>query len=915
MGNKLPELELLIFSKNYDILLISESWLSPLIADSLILKKSNYSIFRTDRLSRVGGGVCILYKSHLRLQKVQLPNQFSSLEVLICDLSESHKSTNNYRMILCYRPPNTTDAVNDTFIDFLNWSCLNTSKSIILVGDFNYPQIKWKKGEILTENNKSTEFYNTIKNIGLDQLITFPTHAQNFLDLLLCSDKQKVLNICPAPPFSTSDHESFTFELYFNPTYEQELVSRDFMKSNFSAIETHLSTVCWPLIFSNCCNIQQFYEAFLNVMHTLIELHVPNKTINKFTPKFPKNILNLLSKKRKIWRKYKQNSNFKTAYKNVAKQCKQIISDHYSNQELKLLDKNSSLKSFYSFVNKRLNMNKTIPDILSDNVIASEDLVKANAFNKFFSSTFTVDNNIPIIVPPDPCSVNMPKVKFTDDLIVEAIKKLKPSLAVGPDGLCAYFIKKLCHHLVTPLRSIFEVSYNTGQLPSLWSESIVIPLYKKGNQHSVENFRPISLTCTSCKLLESIFNKFIINHLHTNKILKNNQFGFMKNKSCLTQLLTCKNIYSKSLDEKNSLDIIFLDYAKAFDSVVHSKLLSKLFFSGIKNTNLEWIKKFLLNRTQRVKVGSQLSGKQPVLSGVPQGSVLGPTLFLLFINDIVNIVENSQIMLFADDCKIFNTSVNFENLQKDIDKIVIWSKQNQLTISFPKCSVLYLGHSNPKHVYNIEHDAIADAGATFKDLGVFISSNLSSANHCSYVFSKASKVAALITRSFISQNRQLMCRAFKSYVRPILEYCSQVWNPYTLTDIKKVESVQRRFTKKLFPKNVSYEKRLEILNLESLQYRRVLNDIFLTHKIIYGNLLPIEDFYVFNTKNLTRLSAKEIFYIEKFRLDSRKYDFAVRTAKMWNHLPQNIREIQSFGRFKTVLRSVDLRIFLKPLVT
>lgn len=378
-------------------------------------------------------------------------------------------------------------------------------------------------------------------------------------------------------------------------------------------------------------------------------------------------------------------------------------------------------------------------------------------------------------------------------------------------------------------------------------------------------------------------------------------------------MLTCKNIYSKLLDKRNSVDIIFIDFCKAFDTVVHSKLLSKLSNAGIKNTNLNWIKNFLLNRTQRVKVGPQLSRKIPVSSGVPQGSVVGPTLFLLFINDIVESVKNSKIMLFADDLKVFNTSENFDALQNDLDQILMWSKLNQLSISYQKCSVLYMGNSNPKHQYNFEHNLISDAGTACKDLGIFISNNLSSTNHCSYVFSKASKIAALITRSFISQNRQLMCRAFKCYVRPILEYCSQVWNPYTLNNIKRIESVQRRFTKKLFPKTFSYEKRLEILHLETLQYRRLVNDIYLTHHIIHDNLLPIEDFYVPNTKNLsTRLSIKEVFCVENFRLDLRKYDFAVRTAKFWNFLPENIREIRSFSKFKKLLHSVDLKNFIKP---
>ena len=376
--------------------------------------------------------------------------------------------------------------------------------------------------------------------------------------------------------------------------------------------------------------------------------------------------------------------------------------------------------------------------------------------------------------------------------------------------------------------------------------------------------------------------------------------------------LKCKNEWSKHFDGKSPIDVIYLDFSKAFDSVSLEKLLLKLSAYGINGFCLNWIRSFLSNRSQRVKIGQTLSNVVPVTSGVPQGSVLGPTLFLLFINDLCDYFENTtSISLFADDVKLFDLSRNFFALQENLNRIIQWSDIWQLSISLDKCCVLHLGKSNPKNPYFMRDTELPHDITEFKDLGVYITHDLSSNAHCDYITKKSMKTSNLILKAFHSKNTDLLVRAFKTYVRPVLEYSSVVWNPCLLKDIDLVERVQRRFTKCLFrDKTITYKERLALLNLESLELRRLHNDLMMVYSIVKNNILPINDFFTI-VSNTNRASNSCKLYLTRFRCNARKFDLCNRVTDIWNDLPQRIIDSRNVKIFSTHLKQLNLNNFIR----
>jgi ribonuclease P/MRP protein subunit RPP40 len=420
------------------------------------------------------------------------------------------------------------------------------------------------------------------------------------------------------------------------------------------------------------------------------------------------------------------------------------------------------------------------------------------------------------------------------------------------------------------------------------------------------------------RLMESIINNSIVHYLRSNELINDSQHGFLRKRSTCTNLLDSIHDWAVALNYKHSVDVIYIDFRKAFDTVSHPKLISKLESYGFSGFLLHWLKAFLSNRSQSVKVDGHFSSSVSVTSGVPQGSVLGPTLFLLFINDITDQLNNLDVSvkLFADDLKLYSVldvGVSLD-LQRACDLISAWAADWQMQMSIEKCLCLRI--TNKKHHlpnmsdnYTLQTTSLSWS-TEVRDLGVLIDDKLTFNNHVSYIVHKAHVRAGLILRSFSSRNISLLIKAYLTYVRPMLEYCSSVWSPYTLTNINQLESVQRSFTRKLYGLlGFSYSERLLILDLESLQQRRLECDLITLYKLIHGQFTINSDkFFEFCCTTATRGHNLKL-YKPNTSVNAYKYCFPNRCIDAWNSLPIDTVNAQSVAQFKTRLTCTNLRRF------
>lgn len=550
--------------------------------------------------------------------------------------------------------------------------------------------------------------------------------------------------------------------------------------------------------------------------------------------------------------------------------------------------------------------------------IAVDDSEKASLLNEFFASVFTVDDNNNHIFEPR-TNQKKSEVEFTTITVLNALKSLPNKFSRSPDGLPAFLLKQTAFGICEPLSRIFTDSFRTGTLPKIWLTADVCALFKKGQASKPCNYRPVSLTCVCCRVMESIIKQEMVDYLLKHKLITKHQHGFLSRKSVSTQLLESTEYFSRSFKEKSCLDCIYLDYCKAFDSVCHSKLITKLAGYGISGNLLAWLSAFLAGRTQRVVVNNQYSSYAAVVSGVPQGSVLGPLFFLLYVNDLTDVVENIHLKLFADDLKIYcavpKSSTESSPLTIALNSVYLWSAKWQLNLASEKCVVLHLGHGNPKRKYYINGVCLA-AVNEFRDLGVIISHDMKFNKHCQIIAGKALRRVGLIFRAFKSRDPDLLLRAYKTYVRPILETCTEIWSPHQNQNKIAIERVQIQFTWRLFKRcywgnpaliGVSYQERCSKLNLNSLESRRCINDLVMCYKILHNhvNLCPT-DFFQLSTTN-TRGNSLKLFY-DTSRINVRKYFFANRVVQPWNKLPNSVVESTTVNSFKLQLGEEEINM-------
>lgn len=509
-------------------------------------------------------------------------------------------------------------------------------------------------------------------------------------------------------------------------------------------------------------------------------------------------------------------------------------------------------------------------------------------------------------------------IVFTPTLVSRIIKKLNSRSAGGPDGIPPEFYKKTNFVLCQPLAFLFQVMFDDGYLPPVWRQAYITAIHKKGDSTLPSNYRPISLTCTVCKIMEAVIKDQLMSYLLLKGLISKQQHAFIIKHSTVTNLLECTHDWAVAIHGHQSVDAIYVDFSRAFDSVVHSKLIFKLSNYGISGNLLQWISAFLYSRTQCVVTEHCFSDFLPVLSGVPQGSVLGPILFILFIDDISDICLGRPTVshkLFADDLKLYTTIMSDSDratIQDALDRLQQWCSDWQLRINVDKCHVLHVGKQNSNYCYFLCGHQIAAADVV-SDLGVAIDPLLTFDVHINNIIGKAYSRIGVLFRGFASRSLAILKQAYVTFVRPILEYASNVWSPYLLKHVNALERVQKLFTRRIPSlSHLSYPERLAAINLEPLELRRLKADLVLYYKCLHNlTALPINTHFSQQVNRSQTRSGGDRLNVSLFSTNSFGNDFFNRCLVCWNNLPLDVINAVSVPCFKRALSAVDLGLYLR----
>ena len=570
-------------------------------------------------------------------------------------------------------------------------------------------------------------------------------------------------------------------------------------------------------------------------------------------------------------------------------------------------------ETFLAYVRSQRQDNQGVSPLLKGNKLRSDPATKAGILSQQLCSVFTVDE-------PDTANISLEgpsypphdQLHVTEAGVHKLLKNLNPGKASGPDEIPTRLLKELADDIAPVVTSIIRQTLNQGRLPDVWRDAWVTPVFKKGGRSDPANYRPVSLTCIVCKLAEHILCSHIRGHLDDKGILTPANHGFRKDHSCESQLLLTTHELLKHRDAKRQVDIGILDFSKAFDTVPHKRLLNKLRLYGIHGSVFRWIESFLTNRRQLVVCDGTKSEYSPVTSGVPQGTVLGPLLFLLYINDMPSVVDSgTSVRLFADDALVYRVINNIEDqevLQQDLIRLETWAKSWGMIFNPSKCYMMHIGRGRNilTHMYQL-CGTILGSVTSEKYLGVYLTHDLKWDHHINQVTTKAARKLGFSRRNLRGAPAECKKLAYIALVRSGMEYASIIWDPHTNTNSDKLEKIQRsaaRWVLSSYSRTTSVTSLLEQLKLEPLQTRRRIQRLAFIYKILNGQVaVPMADLDLKFNKRPIRGKATNTKRLETLRSNTNEYkfSFATRTIKEWNAIPQTVASADSAASLRSRL--------------
>ena len=897
----------------YDIITLSETFLSQSSPEFSL--NGYHPIIRKDRDS-FGGGVAVFVKDNIFFQR-KCNFETQDLEAIWLELH-----TTEGKLLLCtlYRPPNNGmfwEKIEDV-LDIVTTA--STAKSIVMLGDLN-SDFKTADGRKMID---FTVKYNLTCHVNEPTRITDTTAT--CLDQIISNIPNYVKSITVSPPVSTNDHHTVGIQLKINIKQEEPYYRQIWLynKGDYGGFRNALGNHDWESCFHSD-NIEVIWKKWLDYFLTIAKEFIPNK-IALIRPKDKEWYSNDLRKmKRRVYRSYLKAKRTMliqhwNTYKSNQKDYQTAINEAKSRFQEKLnlsLRENRHSKLWWKTVKKMLGKGcedsyPPIEDINNNNnniplVTNSE---KAEAFNDFFLSHNNLDTSSAVL--PDanldeiPCLEN---IQATEKEICELIQILDRNKATGPDGLSPSLIKEAGHTIVPSLTKLINLSLLTGKMPSQWKCANVIPIHKKGSKSVLNNYRPISLLPIISKIMERVVFKSVYNFFHDSKFLSSHQSGFRPKDSTVNQLSFLYHEFCKALDEKKDVRVVFCDISKAFDKVWHEGIIYKLHCSGIRGRLLNWFKDYLKNRKQRVVIKGQCSDWGIIKAGVPQGSVLGPLLFLVYINDLADEVD-CNIKMFADDTTLYidvdDPESSANKLNSDLSKIKIWADLWLVDFNPSKTKAMTITNRKVPHPPLRFANKALEEVKVHKHLGVTFSHNLSWSTHVDNLYKTASKSLNILHKLMHKLDRKTLETIYLTFIRPKLEYASPVWSDLSIQDKTKLENCQIKAAQIVTgaKRRTSHTNLYNEVSWPKLEERRRFNNLNLMHKITHTH----EPEYLFellpttvNSSTSYNLRNKDNFKQHQCKTEKYKNSFFPSTIKIWNALTDSIKNEDNNDRFKREL--------------
>lgn len=816
-----------VLSSRPSILTVCETFLSSEVPDEAI-KIPSYSLLRKDR-STHGGGLVLYYEENLNLLRL------THLEKYDCESIWFRVETGEHDIIGCsaYWPPNAEEDLTLHIQEGLDSLTARWNSIIYVTGDFNahHTSFPWSHHT----NRAGRGLFDLLQENDLSQIVNEPTritaNTRSCLDVVLTNLPQEMIFNCVYPCIGTSDHGvvSVTISNVFldqsstlhNP--HTDSLSPDLFFNcrsvNWQYLNDHFMATDWYDILGNS-NIETMWSTFKETYKAILNRHARKPRRGSTQGGLPEHITRELNRlklqQRSAWQlhtrlqtqlSYRSYTNARGAYTRARKR---LIAEENERNIREMLDSNN-LKQWHRYCKSLYRgaiVKDTVPPLHTENRLYSSGKEKACILNKTFAEKASnqAHSNFPSLSPRTHCHLD--DVYFDNNAVYEALKRLDSSKACGPDGIQCLVLKKCASSLSLPLSIMFNQSFSEGVLPAEWKLASVVPIYKqKGQRSDPNNYRPISLTSCVGKIMEKIVNHALLTHLMRNKLIADNQFGFLPHHSTTDQLTYLLHEVLCATTSQKCVVACFLDLAAAFDSVPHEAIRQKLPAYGVRGKLFQWLSNFLKDRHQFVVLEGHKSSTKSIFSGVPQGSVIAPTLFLLFMNDLSDTITSPthlshpdfrpETMLYADDTMIYRIDAKEADacraMETDLKRAAEWSQVWRMRFNPQKTKAMFFSRRQPPPPPINFCDVVLPFVEEHRHLGFIIDHHLSFDPHVNSICRKAASEIFLLRRmSHKVRSRDILLRTYKTYIRPHFEYASPAWAALLNRQIDILEKLQRR---------------------------------------------------------------------------------------------------------------------------